>query len=151
MYPLGQPTWRARFSPEEVGRYRVVAELLDGDGLAKSEAVEFRSVASARRGFIHVSRQDPRFFAFDDGQPFFPIGQNLAFIGESQYVTLPKMEEIFGQLAANGANWVRIWTCCNDWAMAIEARKSTGDDPGTGVLLSWLCPGRRLPGRNACG
>jgi hypothetical protein len=27
-------------------------------------------------------------------------------------------------LSANGANFLRIWTCCEDWAMAIEARKS---------------------------
>ncbi|MGE5294084.1 MAG: hypothetical protein ACM3VT_04595, partial [Solirubrobacterales bacterium] len=67
---------------------------------------------------------DPRFLEFSDGQPFFAIGQNLAFIGESQYVTVPKAEEVIGELARNGANSLRIWTCCEDWALAIEARKS---------------------------
>ena len=36
MYPLGQPIWKARFAPAEVGRYRVVAQLRDGEGLTKS-------------------------------------------------------------------------------------------------------------------
>src|SRR5690606_9340509 len=61
---------------------------------------------------------------FSTGESFFAIGQNLAFIGAGQYVTVPKAEEIFGKLAAHGANFVRIWTCCQDWALAIEARKS---------------------------
>ncbi|MFH1716639.1 MAG: hypothetical protein ABIF19_04760 [Planctomycetota bacterium] len=71
--------------------------------------------------------KDPRFLEFTDGTSFFPIGQNLAFVGEGQYVNLTKAEEIFAKLSANGANFVRIWTCCEDWAMAIEARKSAWD------------------------
>ena len=61
---------------------------------------------------------------FTDGTPFFAIGQNVAFVGSQQYVTLSKAESIFARLGANGANYVRLWTCCDDWAMAIEARKS---------------------------
>ena len=144
MYPTGQPVWRARFAPVEVGVYRVVAELSDSDGLASSEAVEFRSTASRRAGFVRVSRRDSRFFEFDNGQPFFPIGQNLAFIGESQYVTLPRMEQTFEKLATNGANWLRIWTCCHDWALAIEARKSAW-----GRSWNWRPPFVPLPGAEA--
>jgi hypothetical protein len=146
MYPLGQPVWRARFAPADVGRYRVVAEMRDSEGLARSEAAEFDCVASPLRGFVRVSRQDPRFFEFDEGQPFFPIGQNLAFIGEGQYVTLPKMEQIFERLAENGANWLRVWTCCHDWALAIEARKSAW-----GRSWSWHPPITPLPGAEASG
>jgi hypothetical protein len=124
MYPSGQPVWKVRFAPAEVGRYRAVAELRDRDGLATSAEVEFRCVASNCPGFVRVSRRDPRFFEFANGRPFFPIGQNVAFIGESQYVTLSKVDEVFQSLSANGANWLRIWTCCHDWALAIEARKS---------------------------
>ena len=104
------------------------------------------AAVASRRGFRRVSRQDPRFFEFEDGQPFFPIGQNLAFIGESQYVTLPKMEQVFPQLAENGANWLRIWTCCHDWALAIEARKSTW-----GRSWNWRPPIAPMPGAEASG
>ena len=67
------------------------------------------------------------FLEFTNGSPFFAIGQNLAFIGETQNVNLTKPEEIFDKLSANGTNFLRIWTCCEDWAMAIEARKSAWD------------------------
>jgi len=73
---------------------------------------------------VRTSREDPRFFEFDSGEHFFLLGQNVAFIGEGQYVNLAKADEIFAKMAANGANYARIWTCCKDWAMAIEARKS---------------------------
>ncbi|MCB1125617.1 MAG: hypothetical protein KDM81_03905, partial [Verrucomicrobiae bacterium] len=71
-----------------------------------------------------VSRTDPRFLEFSTGEPFFPVGQNLAFIGEGQYVTPTKAEQILGKLGAHGANYVRLWTGCEDWALAVEARKS---------------------------
>lgn len=124
MYPKGPPVWKARFAPMEIGRHRAVAILNDASGAAASQPVTFDCVPSGRKGFLRMSRKDPRFFEFSEGQPFFAIGQNLAFIGEQQHVTLSKAEEIFAQLATNGANYLRIWTGCEDWAMAIEARKS---------------------------
>ena len=123
-YPRGTGAWKARFAPMEVGTYTARAVLKDGQGEISSAPVTFECVASASKGFLRAGKEDPRFMQFSEGQPFFAIGQNLAFIGEGQYVTLPKAEEIFGKLAANGANFLRIWTCCEDWAMAIEARKS---------------------------
>jgi hypothetical protein len=146
MYPVGDPVWRARFAPAEIGRYRVFAELQDGGGDSRSEEVGFEAVASAGPGFVRVSPRDPRFFEFDNGRPYFAIGQNLAFIGDGQYVTLPKLESIFQQLAENGANWLRIWACCHDWALALEARKSAW-----GRSWSWEPPFAPLPGGESSG
>ncbi len=76
------------------------------------------------RGFVRVSRHDPRFFALDDGTPYFAIGHNHAFVGSAQYANLARTEKIFAEIARNGGNFLRIWVCCEDWATAIEARKS---------------------------
>jgi len=124
IYPVGNGAWKVRFAPAAVGRYRAMAVLKDRDGEKRSPSVAFECVPSTARGFIRVARKDPRFLEFDNGEPFFAIGQNLAFIGEQQYVTPAKAEEIFAKLAANGANYLRVWTCAEDWALAIEARKS---------------------------
>jgi len=126
-YPLGLGTWKARFAPTETGAYSAAAKLKDQDGTVQSEAVQFDCTPSPHKGFLRISRKNPRFFEFTEGAPFFAIGQNLAFVGQGQYVNLTKAEEIFGKLSANGANFLRIWTCCKDWAMAIEARKSAWD------------------------
>ncbi len=123
-YPCGTGSWKARFTPMEVGNYTLIASLRDSSGQSSSAPIQFTCVDSPHDGFLRAGRDDPRFLEFTDGQPFFAIGQNLAFIGEGQHVTVPKAEEIFGRLAENGANFVRIWTCCQDWALALEARKS---------------------------
>lgn len=123
-YPTGSPGWKARFAPSRLGSWTAVASVRDTAGVRTSAPVEFTCVASANSGFLRVNSRDSRWLEFSEGRPFFPIGQNLAFVGSQQYVTLTRAEEIFGRLATNGANYLRIWTGCEDWALAIEARKS---------------------------
>jgi hypothetical protein len=126
-YPIGQGSWKARFAPMQTGTYSATAAIKDNKGTIHSNTVKFDCTPSSNKGFIRAGRKDPRFFEFTEGASFFAIGQNLAFIGEGQYVNLTKAEEIFEKLSSNGANFLRIWTCCKDWAMAIEARKSAWD------------------------
>jgi len=123
-HPRGLPEWRARFAPTQTGEFTAVAVVRDARGYRRSGPVHFTCAPSTNHGFLRVSQADPRWLEFSDGQPFFPIGQNLAFIGSQQYFTVTRAEEAMGKLAANGANYLRIWTCCEDWALAIEARKS---------------------------
>jgi len=123
-YPAGLPGWKARFAPMQLGRYTAAAVLRDAQGRRTSGPVSFECVRSTSKGFLRASRKDPRFLEFSQGQPFFALGQNLAFIGNQQYVTLSKAEAILGRLETSGANYLRVWACCEDWAMAIEARKS---------------------------
>ena len=140
-YPVGNGTWKARFAPMQTGTYVATARLNDKAGTIQSESVRFECISSLNKGFIRICEKDSRFMEFSDGTPFFAIGQNLAFIGESQYVTLSKAEEIFGKLAANGANFIRIWTGCHDWAMAIEAKKSAWDRSWSRENLAVPMPG----------
>ncbi len=123
-YPQGAGSWKARFAPMETGTYVARGSLRDRQGEITSAPLTFTCVASSRKGFVRTSTKDPRFLEFTEGEPFFVIGQNVAFVGETQYVTPVKAEQVFGKLAANGANFVRLWTCCQDWALAIEAGKS---------------------------
>lgn len=144
-YPVGLPCWKVRFAPAEEGQYVAVAELKDRQGEVRSAPIRFRANGSENPGFLRIARGDPRFLEFDGGRPFFAIGQNLAFIGSSsQYADLSKAEAMFGRLAENGANYLRIWTCCEDWAMAIEARKSAW-----GRSWDWRPPLVPMPGDDA--
>ena len=149
LYPQGSAGWRARFAPTAVGRYEAVAKLKDANREVRSPAVTFQCVESTNPGFLQASAKDPRFLAFSNGRPMLAIGQNLAFVGPGQFVTLAKAEEIFDKLSSNGANFLRIWTCCEDWAMAIEARKSAwgrswgGKPPFAPAPDAGGSPGRR--------
>lgn len=140
-YPSGKAVWLARFAPEEVGVYQAVAGHEDRRGKLGSAVARFACAPSERKGFLRISRNDPRFLEFSDGSPFFALGQNLAFIGETQYASVSRAEAIFDKLAAQGANYLRIWTCCEDWAMAIEARKSAW-----GRSWAWAPPLAPAPG-----
>jgi hypothetical protein len=144
LYPRGNPCWKARFAPMKTGDYSAVGIVREGGSTRSTPPVRFTCEPSANRGFVRVGAKDARFLEFSQGRPFFPIGQNLAFIGSQQYVTLSKAEEIFAKLAENGANYLRIWTCCEDWATAIEARKSAW-----GRSWDWRPPIVPMPGEES--
>ena len=137
MYPVGNPVWKARFTPTEVGSYSCVAGLRDRAGTVRSAAVTFESLPFGDRGFVRVSSRDPRFLSFDDGSPFFAIGQNVAFVRD-----VYDAEEMFRKMAEQGANYARVWACCEDWAMGVEARKSVW-----GRSWSWNPAIVAVPGR----
>jgi hypothetical protein len=124
VYPTGQAGWRVRFTPSEPGRHSARASLKEGEQKVFSEPIPFSCLAGPDKGGLRVSPKDPRFLEWSDGTPFFAIGQNVAFVGLSQYMSVAGAGEAFRRMAENGANFVRVWTCCEDWALAIEARKS---------------------------
>ena len=123
MYPKGMPGWQARFAGK-AGSYEAWVEVKDAEGIARSNRVAFEIRPAAGHGYVRVSPTDPRYFAFDDGTPYFAIGHNHAFVGEAQYANLARSEQIFANIGRNGGNFLRIWVCCHDWATAVEARKS---------------------------
>ncbi len=119
LYPAGQPVWKVRFAPTEPGRYKGRAVLKDRAGTASSDDISFECVPSSSKGFIRVSTKDPRYLEHDDGTPFFAVGQDIAFVTDSD-ATIEKIR----RLGENGANFARVWACAEDSALAIEARKS---------------------------
>jgi len=127
----GRARLEGSLRPRAVGTYRAAVRLKDR-GHKRLADTPVRVYTVRPQGFLCISRKDPRFFELSEGEPLFAIGQNLAFIGEGQYVNLAKAEEIFATLSRNGANYLRIWTCCEDWAMAVEAARAPGAGPGTG-------------------
>ncbi len=143
-YPASMPGWKARFATGQVGRHTAVAVRRDAAGTTESAPVAFEVRPKPGRGFVRASRQDPRFFAFDDGTPYFAIGHNHAFVGSMQYANLARSEKIFGEIGRNGGNFLRIWVCCEDWATAIEARKSAW-----GRSWAWRPPIVPMPGQES--
>jgi len=138
LYPSGTPGWRARFAPNEEGKWSATAVVTTREGSVRSAPAAFECTPGQGKGFVRVSAKDPRFLEFGDGSPFFPIGQNVAFITDSY-----KQGEMLQKLGENGANYARIWCCCEDWAMAVEARKS-----GWGRSWGWDPPIVAMPDRD---
>jgi hypothetical protein len=141
LYPSGKAHWLVRFAPWELGVHQVrVRWEMGPEKRVESPPVEFECLTSQRRGFLRCSTKNPRFFATSEGRPFFAVGQNLAFVGGQQYFSLARFEETLPRLAGVGVNYLRIWTCCEDWALCIEGRKSAWTR-----TWHWKLPVEELP------
>ena len=109
--PVGEPSWRVRFAPTEVGAYSYVVHAVDGlGGSADSTPMTFEVAATDNPGFVRVDEADDRFFRFDRGAPYVPLGHNAGFDtanpplnGTSYY------EALFDESFAPQENWTRIW------------------------------------------
>lgn len=119
--PQKEPDWRVRFTPDEPGTWRFELFIRDKTGEASSGPYAFEAAPSERRGFVRLGRE-PGALAFDDGTPFFAVGQNLAW----QQTEPADYDRWLRALAEAGANHIRVWMA--SWSFAIE-----WSDTGLGV------------------
>lgn len=105
--PAGEPDWRIRFAPTQVGKYQMVVTVRDSTGkTVRSQPVVFHCVASRRPGFVRVSKDDTRYFAFDNGQPYIPIGANVCWGGSRGTFDY---DDWLPRYAQAGGNYFRLW------------------------------------------
>ncbi len=104
---VGKPEWRVRFSSGEIGTHRVELELKDAAGIRKSAPVEINIIKSAHTGPIRISTRNKMYLEDASGRSFFPIGQNLCMSPDREGTYY--YDRILPKLAANGANYVRLW------------------------------------------
>ena len=80
-----------------------------------AEAWAKRPGRSFRRSFVQVSARDSRYFCLSDGQPYIPVGCNIAAMG-----SVADMEHYLGEMHRHGANFGRVWL--NTGLFEIETR-----------------------------
>ena len=112
--PNGDPIWKVRFSPDEIGTWTYELICSDGTGTTWSGTYSFVCISSTVPGF--VSNANEYFQEFDDGTPFFPIGMSIPWnFGEGGFYTY---EDWIDSLAANKANFFKIIMA--PWSFGIE-------------------------------
>mgnify|MGYP006278448345 CR=1 FL=1 len=104
--PSSEPDWRVRFTPEETGTYSFYLTVRDIDGENRSNTQEFSVTSAEGRGFIRVDPANPRFLSFDNGDFYFPMGQNVAWAGNRGTYDYDLWMPEMGQAQEN---WMRIW------------------------------------------
>lgn len=109
-------SWRVRFAPDEVGEwsYQVLAAT-QASGTVSSEAQKFTVTESPKHGFIRVDSRNPHYMVFDDGTPYFPIGEDMSWYGAGGMADYRTWLDALH--AANG-NFIRVWM--PSWAFGIE-------------------------------
>lgn len=132
LQPEGAPSWQVRFTPTEAGAWRAQAELTQPK--LTSKTLNFTVAAdTTARGFVRVHSENARYFAFDNGDLYFPIGLNIAW---STGDVLEDYERWFDRLSANGGNVGRIWMA--SWSFALEWNDTGLGDYSNRMKQAWL-------------
>ncbi|MDH7568307.1 MAG: DUF5060 domain-containing protein [Armatimonadota bacterium] len=127
LIPADKPLWMVRFSPTEVGPYRVVIRANNRGRTVESEPISFEGTANSNKpGFVRVSSQNPFYFQRDDGSPFFVVGENAATL---RSLGTGGVDKWYASLARAGGNFTRVWWCAG--GTDLESRVS--EVPGQGL------------------
>lgn len=100
----------------------------------RARGVRRRGDDSAR-GFVRIDPDNPRYFAFDNGEPYVPIGANIGW-ATSLETTTSEYGRWFGRLSANGGNLARVWMA--SWSLGIEWQDTGLGDYRKRLLQAWL-------------
>lgn len=114
----GEPVWKVRFTPSEVGTYRYYVRIKDRNGETRSKEYTLKVRDSKSDGFIRRSKESPFYLCFDSGKSYFPIGENMCWASLSDY------ERYLKRLSASGGNYIRVWMV--RWNLGLEW---SADDP----------------------
>ena len=113
-----EPVWKIRFTPAAEGQWKYAVRLKTPAGEDKTETASFKCVASQLKGFVRVSRKDPRYFEYDNGEFYYPLGENVC------WASLGGFKKYFTEMKKAGDNWSRVWMC--NWEVGIEWARGSG-------------------------
>lgn len=118
--------WMLRFSPAKAGQHHIRLTVTDPEGTTASVLYFFSVAASDAPGFIKPDPENKQYFRHQTGEPFYPLGINVAWGTTSAYTT------ILNNLGAGGANLVRYWQVPFD-RQGLEWKNNSGFYKGLGV------------------
>ncbi|MCX7705167.1 MAG: DUF5060 domain-containing protein [bacterium] len=143
LQPQGYPEWKIRFAPTETGtyKYKIVATINSGEETVSTQLMSFKAIPGSKLGFVRVSKKDNRYFEFDNGVFFYPIGHNIRSLNDNRYSQLfnrplaaqsgtINFETWIVDMKNNRENFFETWMAA--WWLAIEWKKGYGFYEGLG-------------------
>jgi len=123
---LSPYTVRFRFAPDEEGPWqfevRIAAPFTqdpEGGPLASFHGIGYTFVCDQalpdNRGPLHVNQVNHRLLQFENGDPFFALGLNMADIGDS-LLAINTMQQAMDELHSAGGNFLRMWLMRHQFA-----------------------------------
>lgn len=104
--PDGEPTWQVRFTPQEIGTWSYRLEVRDNGAVIETREGQFDVAESDRRGFVRVGA-NKRYFRFENGESYFPIGHNLGWSWDGGG-GVRVYQNWLRELSAAGGNYARL-------------------------------------------
>ncbi|MCU0335237.1 MAG: DUF5060 domain-containing protein [Chitinophagaceae bacterium] len=111
--PTGQNSFRIRYAPAETGTYSYTVTATNIQGSTTSNVSQFTATGSTDKGFVRKGLSN--YLQHDNGDQYIMIGQNLAWQQNNKYLNFKNWTD---KLAANKANFIRLWQCY--WGLGIE-------------------------------
>ena len=128
----GDGGWTAHLVTQKPGNYR--AEFFRNGQAVPMSVSTVDASSKLERGFLRTSG---RFFKWDSGEPYFPIGFNMGW----QSNGVATMPEQFEKMGKAGLNWARIWACSwdgkNPWISNDEDNKPEAGELWQPALRKW--------------
>ncbi len=125
----GSDSWRFRIVVPEKGiwNYKIVLTQAGKETDELEGSLEFADKSEDYRGIIGVSKTDTRYFAFENGDVYIPMGHNVAWNTESKssYSYIFYRDKI-KKLAENGGNFIRIWMAT--WDLSLYSSNASPTD-----------------------
>ena len=132
---VGEPVWKVRFTPLIEGEYKFEIIAKNRGREIRSEQKSFTGVSfNASHGFLKISKTNPLYFEFEDGQPFFAVAVDNAVNNYFNYM------KIYPRFAEAGGNYNRLFIMSGDLDLGEEMRPSDRPDRGLGKIkldASW--------------
>lgn len=104
--------WRLYYRPREIGVHKLHVLAQDKSGVRRTPDHKLEVADSKRKGFLRVSKSDPRFFEFDNGESYFGIGpsgwfrdENYIFGGNPRHISTRRLDEYYRRKAEGGSNY----------------------------------------------
>ncbi len=130
--PDGPPEWRVRYCPRAAGDHTVTLYARDPCGEALlTNVLRFTAAPAADDAlrFVRVSQKDRRYFEFDDGALFYPVGHNVRSASDSRmddkFPWVIRKDEgttayrrYFARMQAAGENMAEVWMSA--WSLGLE-------------------------------
>lgn len=141
LLPVGKGRWLVRFAPEETGKYKYCLRIKDRKNSIKTKNWEFSAIPSSNPGYLRISRADRRYFEFESGAFFYPVGLNIISPWDTPYQqryvdTLPvglgtyAYDDYLNRMYSNRMNFFRMWMA--HWWLALEWNPEKGPFKGIG-------------------
>jgi hypothetical protein len=115
----GASLWKARFAPQEKGKYTYRFSLSQKGKSEESASGNFVAVAGKKPGFLHKNGYYT--FKFDNGELFRGIGENVGWEARTSENPKYTYDLLLPPLAKNGANFFRTWMC--PWNLPLDYQR----------------------------
>lgn len=139
--PVGRGLFKVRFTPRQAGVYKYHLEVTYRSPIRRveeklvTEARELKVTPGEDKGFVRISKKDRRYFEFEDGSFFYPLGhsfrspidlRHVKRILRPYYPTAPVpkdrglriYEEQLPKMQKAGLNCFEVWMA--SWWLGIE-------------------------------